>query len=128
MLVLQPISVDRMQALILNYSTVVNTGSIIILHTCSILSCNIQPAAKCGYPQLQPLSRPSNFVMSVGPTFPITEGAFINFSCPHNYILSGPNSTVCTDYGQWNPNPEGIGCVKLKGSRQGYQLQLLQYN
>ena len=51
-------------------------------------------------------------MISVGPRFPITEGASINFSCPSEYTLSGPNSTVCTIYGQWDPDPVEVNCVK----------------
>ena len=79
------------------------------------LKCNsLLHAAKCGYPlqQLQTLSNTSNSVISVGPNFPIIEGASINFSCPSKYILSGPNSTVCTIYGQWDPDPGEVNCMK----------------
>ena len=44
----------------------------------------------------------------------IAVGSIINFTCPFELILSGPNSTVCTMYGQWEPDPKEVECT-LKG-------------
>ena len=63
----------------------------------------------CGYPELS--STCGNFV----PKFAVydnllIEGTIIIFSCPHQLVLIGPNSSICTEIGQWEPDPSGSIC------------------
>ena len=39
------------------------------------------------------------------------EGATFNFSCPPGLALIGPNSTTCTENGEWEPDPSGLTCA-----------------
>ena len=42
-----------------------------------------------------------------GPAF---EGVTVNFTCAPGMILTGPNSTTCTESGLWEPDPRDTQC------------------
>ena len=45
-------------------------------------------------------------VMVNGPKeIPYREGQFITYTCPTGLILTGPNASVCTENGEWEPDP-----------------------
>ena len=39
-------------------------------------------------------------------------GTTINFTCPPDLSLIGPNSTTCTRNGEWEPDPNEAMCTK----------------
>ena len=41
------------------------------------------------------------------------EGSTVSFSCPPEFMLSGPDSATCTENGEWEPDPRGIMCHHL---------------
>ena len=43
------------------------------------------------------------------------EGSNITFSCPPGFILIGPNSTICVENGEWEPDPSGLMCNDSRG-------------
>jgi hypothetical protein len=42
---------------------------------------------------------------------PHREGQFITFTCPHGFVLTGPNTSVCTGNGRWEPDPGEVDCI-----------------
>ena len=42
--------------------------------------------------------------------FPL-EGQSITYTCPNGYILTGPNTSVCTGNGEWEPDPGQVECI-----------------
>ena len=62
--------------------------------------------ADCGYPTLQVDSPPA----VMGYNVPAREGTTITFSCSPGLILTGPNTTICMDNGQWEPGPGQVKC------------------
>jgi hypothetical protein len=50
-------------------------------------------------------------VIVVGYEDPALIGDTITFSCPTGAIISGPNSSVCTGNGEWEPDPRKVECV-----------------
>ena len=43
------------------------------------------------------------------------EGSTVRFSCPPELVLVGPNSAICTENGEWEPDPSGFMCNDSKG-------------
>ena len=41
---------------------------------------------------------------------PALEGVTVNFTCAPGRILTGPNSTTCTENGLWDPDPRDTQC------------------
>ena len=39
------------------------------------------------------------------------EGKFITYTCPPGFILTGPNASVCTGNGEWEPDPGRVDCI-----------------
>jgi hypothetical protein len=39
------------------------------------------------------------------------EGTTFTLSCPPGLVLIGPNSTICTKTGQWEPDPSELVCT-----------------
>ena len=39
-------------------------------------------------------------------------GTIIDFTCPPDLLLTGPNSMTCTENGEWIPDPSGVMCTK----------------
>ena len=44
---------------------------------------------------------------------PATSGILVTFSCSENLVLVGPNSSMCMDNGQWEPDPREIKCIGI---------------
>ena len=42
---------------------------------------------------------------------PHLEGQFITYTCPPGFNLTGPNASVCTGNGEWEPNPGKVDCI-----------------
>jgi hypothetical protein len=42
---------------------------------------------------------------------PHREGQFITFTCPSGFLLTGPNASVCTGNGIWEPDPGEVDCI-----------------
>ena len=41
---------------------------------------------------------------------PSVEGSTIKFSCPPGFALTGPSTAVCTQNGDWEPDPREAMC------------------
>ena len=41
---------------------------------------------------------------------PALAGTYVSFGCSPGSILSGPNSSSCTEDGLWDPDPRGVVC------------------
>lgn len=42
---------------------------------------------------------------------PAREGTVITFTCSESdLVLTGPNTTVCTNNGEWEPDPMEVAC------------------
>ena len=83
---------------------------IIILDGCSILKFIAHAitlhAVTCYYPLLH---RP--VVVVSGFHDPSIEGQFITYTCPHGFELTGPNASICTGNGEWEPDPRQVDCI-----------------
>ena len=44
--------------------------------------------------------RKSDFISIVDPAM---KGTTLGFECPPGYVLIGPNTTTCTENGEWEP-------------------------
>lgn len=88
-------------------SSILNIG-----HAGHIFMALHNTASECG----NPLQQSSDFTAVEVPKFPVSVGTIINFSCPPDLLLTGPNSAVCTFRGQWHPDPRTVRCYHLKGS------------
>ena len=42
---------------------------------------------------------------------PHREGQFITYMCPPGFVLTGPNASVCTGNGEWEPDPGQVDCI-----------------
>ena len=42
---------------------------------------------------------------------PHMEGQFITYTCPPGFVLSGPNASICTRNGEWEPDPGQVDCI-----------------
>ena len=38
------------------------------------------------------------------------EGTNITFICPFGRVLIGANTSICTENGEWEPDPRGLKC------------------
>ena len=53
---------------------------------------------------------------------PLTEGQFITYTCEPGFILTGPNASVCTENGEWEPNPGEVDCIGMLQLQYSTQL------
>jgi hypothetical protein len=51
-----------------------------------------------------------SMIFIIGYMDPATEGATVTFDCPHEHILTGPNTTTCMGNGKWEPDPREVEC------------------
>jgi hypothetical protein len=42
---------------------------------------------------------------------PHIEGQFITYTCPPGFVLTGPNTSVCSGNGEWEPDPGHVTCI-----------------
>ena len=66
------------------------------------------PSANCGNPNSETNS--SIKLMEFSDPRPALEGVTVNFTCAPGMILTGPNSTTCTENGLWDPDPRDTQC------------------
>jgi hypothetical protein len=45
---------------------------------------------------------------------PALEGTVLSFGCPHQYVLIGPNTTMCMGNGEWEPDPREVECKGIE--------------
>ena len=68
----------------------------------------------CGSPQTLLQNGPDIivFVVSgyINESEPVMEGTTVNYTCPAGMVLSGPNSSTCTENGEWEPDPMEVEC------------------
>ena len=41
----------------------------------------------------------------------LIEGQYIIYTCPPGFVLIGPNASVCTRSGEWEPDPGEVDCI-----------------
>ena len=58
--------------------------------------------SSCGY------SRPAPSILD-DHGLPI-EDSIVKFSCSTGQVLTGPNLSICTGNGEWEPDPSGLIC------------------
>ena len=61
-------------------------------------------------PPTQLLHRPV-FIDSGAQDNPHIEGQSITYACPPRFVLTGPNTSLCTGNGEWEPDPGNVNCV-----------------
>ena len=66
---------------------------------------NIIITGKCDLPILREV------VISVNTEGPLIGGSTISYSCSTGQTISGPNTSICTDNGHWEPDPMGTSCT-----------------
>ena len=66
----------------------------------------IHVIAKCGHPTIK---SPVNIIDYGDNGLPAD---IINFTCPPDLSLVGPNSITCTGNGEWEPDPSGVMCTE----------------
>ena len=49
---------------------------------------------------------------------PALSGDSVTFQCSSGLILVGPSSSMCTDDGQWVPDPQRFKCVNMSDSTE----------
>ena len=52
------------------------------------------------------------FVVSgyINESEPVMEGTTVNYTCPSGLVHSGPSSSICTENGEWEPDPREVVC------------------
>ena len=58
---------------------------------------------------------------------PVMEGIVVSFSCHFEFILTGPNSSMCMRNGEWEPDPREVDC-RHKGRFRLYHLIIVVRN
>ena len=62
----------------------------------------------CDYP---PQQHPVVLVSGSQDSHPLIEGQYITYTCPSGFVLTGPNASVCTENGEWEPDPGEVDCI-----------------
>ena len=75
-------------------------------------------AVTCDLPT-QPFLHHSVMVSGSQDSPPI-EGQFITYTCPPEFVLTGPNASVCTGNGEWEPDPGQAACIVAQDGTQYY--------
>ena len=52
----------------------------------------------------------SDSVNAMGFSHPAALGSNATFSCPLGLEMTGPNSSICMENGEWEPDPREIAC------------------
>ena len=80
-------------------------------------------SGNCGYAEL---STPGNdsvpMVETLGDTDLPVQGITFTFRCPPGRALVGPNSTTCTETGEWEPDPSEAVCTGKSGTVKHFKL------
>ena len=87
----------------------------------------ISCTANCGCPELL-LTENNDSVPTIEgyeDLIPI-EGSTVRFRCPPGWELIGPDSAICTENGEWEPDPRQLMCIESKFNSEGTML-LLKY-
>ena len=65
----------------------------------------------CDLPS-QLFGRPVVIVDAESQVIPYGEGEFITYMCIlSGFTLTGPNTSVCTGNGEWEPDPGQVDCI-----------------
>ena len=76
---------------------------------------NIITVANCGHPKLLlTISNNSTSKIEAYNDLPV-EGSTVRFSCPPGLVLIGPNSAICLENGEWEPDPSQLMCINSEG-------------
>ena len=80
-----------------------------------IISIMLLILAKCGHPELLPMTSNDTVPTVEGQNDLPIEGSTVIFSCPPGLVLIGPNSATCTESGEWEPDFSSLMCNNSKG-------------
>ena len=56
------------------------------------------------------MNNPLSVIGDVQDLMPVMEGAIVSFNCCSEFILTGPNSSMCMRNGEWEPDPREVEC------------------
>ena len=70
--------------------------------------------AMCSYP----LHHHNGLVRTSVDREPTLIGTNITFSCSDGLVLTGPSTAICTENGNWEPDPEEVDC-------KGHQINII---
>ena len=76
--------------------------NLFVLYTCHFYTVN------CGPPGLD---ESTSSVLVMGGTNVALQGDNITFSCSSGLVLAGPNMSICTGNGKWEPDPIEVACI-----------------
>ena len=77
--------------------------------SCTVIM-NTAPVV-CGHPLQDRVSTPdSEGIEIMNYVAPAIEGTTVTFKCLSQYDLIGPNTTVCMENGEWEPDPREVEC------------------
>ena len=62
-------------------------------------------AVNCGYPKSV-----DALLRIIGYNPPMIQHSSITYSCHPNYVLIGPNASICMGNGEWEPDPQNLEC------------------
>ena len=65
-------------------------------------------AVTCNYP---PPHDPVAVINGAQDSHPLMKGKHITYTCPPGFVLTGPNASVCTGNGEWEPDPGQVDCL-----------------
>ena len=77
-----------------------------VIITCFVLLLH---AVNCGLPS-RLLHHPVT-VDTGSQGCPLLEGQIITYTCPPGFVQTGPNASVCTGNGEWEPDPGEAYCI-----------------
>ena len=83
-----------------------NNSFVIFNHYINFLCDACMHAARCN----SSLHLMDSFVHTYF-NIPALEGATANFSCPPNFVLTGPTTATCMGNGEWEPDLNEIKCA-----------------
>ena len=71
-------------------------------------NCHTTPVT-CDLPSQ--LLEPPVTVYAESQDSPPIEGQLITYTCPTGFVLTGSNVSVCTENGEWEPDPGQVDCI-----------------
>ena len=87
---------------------------------------SIVSPANCGYAELSPPANDSVPALeALGDSDLPVQGTTFTFRCPPGWVLMGPNSTTCTETGEWEPDPSEAMCMGKSGMVKHFKFYII---